>query len=321
MAGSILRRLAALPVVLVAVAALTFLMVAVSPFDVRDSYERGEAALSEDTAQQIARVWDLEGPVHVQFGRWLGNVVQGDLGHSRLLGGQAVAEQLRARMAPTAILVSAALVLMLVGGLAAGVVAAAYRDGFIDWLVRGASYFTVASPSYWVGLLLVWVFAVQLGWFPPGGTADLRSTDLPLVNLRHLVLPVITLAATQFAWFAMFVRNQLLEVLGEDYVRYARSLGLPQAAVLVRHALPNALLPFLTLVGAHLAELVSGAILVETVFSWPGLGSLAVQAARAVDLPLLLGITLAGSVVIVLGNLVADLAYRVVDPRVREATE
>lgn len=314
----VLRRLAYLPIVLLAVAALTFVLVAASPFDIRNSYERGEVALSDDTLAQITRTWDLDGPVHQQFGRWLGNVVQGDLGHSRLLGGQPVAEQIRLRAGPTLILVSGALVLILVGGLVAGVMAAAFRDGPVDWLVRTASFYTVASPSFWVGLLLLWVFAVQLGWFPPGGTADLRGSDLPLLTLRHLVLPVVALATTQFAWFAMFVRNQLLEVVREDYVRFAESQGLGRVPVLLRHALPNALLPFLTLVGAHLAELIGGAILIETVFGWPGLGSLSVEAARAVDLPLLLGVTLAGSVAIVLGNLVADLSYRIADPRIRE---
>lgn len=317
--GIVLRRLATLPLVLLAVAAMTYLLVAASPFEMRDAYEATGVALSPQAAADIARVWDLDGPAHEQFGRWLGNLVQGDLGHSRLLGGQPVAQQILARTLPSAVLVGAALVLILLGGLAAGVLAATFRDGPVDWLVRTASLYTVASPSFWVGLLLLWVFSVQLGWFPPGGTADLRGSDLPLISPRNLVLPAVALAGTQFAWFAMFVRNQLLEVMREDFVRFAEAQGLSRAAVMLRHALPNALLPFLTLMGAHLSELIGGAVLVETVFGWPGLGGLAVDAARAVDLPLLLGITLAGSVLIVFGNLVADLSYRLADPRVRES--
>ncbi len=212
-----------------------------------------------------------------------------------------------------------ALALALVGGLAAGVLAAAFRDGPFDWLVRTFSFYSVASPSFWLALLALWLFSIQLGWLPPGGTTDLRSAGAGGFSVRHLILPAVTLAIAQLAWFAMFVRNQLLEVLREDYVRFAEAQGLKRARVLFRHALPNALLPFLTGVGANLTELVGGSVLIETVFGWPGLGALAVQAARVVDLPLLLGITLLGSVVIVLGNLISDLSYRFVDPRVREA--
>ena len=311
------RRLLALPLVLLAVAAMTFGMVAVSPFDWRDAYATGGQSLSAETAERIARVWDLDAPVHEQFGRWVGNVVSGDLGHSRLLGGQPVAAQLRARAGKSDLLVATALALALVGGLLAGVLAAAFRDGPFDWLVRTFSFYSVASPSFWLALLAVWLFSIQLGWLPPGGTTDLRSAGG--FSLRHLILPAATLAISQLAWFAMFVRNQLLEVLREDYVRFAEAHGLRRAKVLFHHALPNALLPFLTGVGANLTELVGGSVLIETVFGWPGLGALAVQAARVVDLPLLLGITMLGSVVIVLGNLISDLSYRFVDPRVREA--
>ncbi|MGH8905206.1 MAG: ABC transporter permease [Egibacteraceae bacterium] len=313
------RRLLVLPLVLLLVAAMTFGMVALSPFDWRDAYATGGQSLSAETAERIARVWDLDAPVHEQFGRWVGNVVRGDLGHSRLLGGQPVADQLRARVGKSALLVAAALALALAGGLVAGVLAAAFRDGPFDWLVRTFSFYSVASPSFWLALLAIWLFSIQLGWLPPGGTTDLRSAGAGGFSLRHLILPAVTLAIAQLAWFAMFVRNQLLEVLREDYVRFAEAQGLKRARVLFRHALPNALLPFLTGVGANLTELVGGSVLIETVFGWPGVGALAVQAAQVVDLPLLLGITLLGSVVIVLGNLISDLSYRFADPRVRQA--
>ncbi len=314
------RRLLVLPVVLVAVAAMTYLLVAVSPFDPMSAYEAGSAGLSAQAKDEIRAAWGMDAPTYLQFLHWLGNVLQGDLGHSRLLGGQPVLPQLGARLAPTAILVGTALALTLVGGLLAGVAAAAFRDSWVDRAIRGLSYVSVAAPSFWTGLLLLWVFSSWLGWFPAGGSANLRARDVGLVDPRYLVLPAIALAATQFAWFAMFVRNQLLEVMREDYVVFAQAQGIGRWPVLLRHALPNALLPFLTLAGVHLAEIVGGTILVETVFSWPGLGQLAVEAARAVDLPLLVGITLLGSVTVVLGNLLADVCYRVADPRIREST-
>ncbi|QBI19940.1 ABC transporter permease [Egibacter rhizosphaerae] len=315
----VVRRLLVLPLVLVAVAAMTFGLVAVSPYDPMDAYMAAAGSVSPETAERIARVWGFDVPTHEQFGRWLANVLRGDLGHSRLLGGQPVGEQLLARLGPSALLVSTALALVLVGGLAAGTLAAAFHGSWFDWLVRMASYVSVAAPSFWIGLLLLWVFAVWLGWLPAGGAADLRGDTLPAISLRHLVLPAVTLASMQFGWFAMYVRNQLLEVLGEDYVRFAEANGLSRLAVLFRHALPNALLPFVTLSGAHLSELIGGAVLAETVFGWPGVGNLAVEAATVVDLPLLVAITLAGSVLVIVGNLAADLTYRVIDPRIREA--
>lgn len=315
----VLRRLAVLPLVLVAVAAMTYLLVAVSPYDPISAYEAGSAGLPPQEAERIAQAWGLDAPAHMQFLHWLGNLLQGDFGNSRLLGGQPVAEQILARLAPTAILVGAALALILCGGLVAGTLAAQFRGGWWDRLIRAMSYFSIATPSFVTGLLLVWLFSLQLGWLPAGGTADLRAESVPVVDLRYLVLPTLALAATQFGWFAMFLRNQLLEVAHDDYVIFARAQGLRRSIVLLRHALPNALLPFLTLSGLQLAELIGATVLVETVFDWPGLGQLAVAAATAVDIPLLIGITLCGSTAVVLGNLVADLGYRIVDPRTRES--
>lgn len=315
-----LRRLLALPLVVIAVAAMTFLLVALSPFDLGHAYTQGGRGLSGAEADEIARVWNLDGPVHEQFLHWLGNLVRGDLGNSRLLGGQPVLEQIGARLAPSAILVGTALAITVIGGLGAGVAAALFRGRTVDRLVRTASHLSTAAPSFWIGLLLLWFFSLRLGWLPPGGASDLRAEDVPTVAPRHLILPAVTLAATQFGWFAMFVRSRLLEVLRSDHVLFAESLGHGRFRIVARHALPDALLPFLTLVGTHLAELIGGTILVESVFAWPGLGRLTVDAARATDLPLLVGVTLAGSVLIVFGNLLADLSYRIVDPRLREAS-
>ena len=209
--------------------------------------------------------------------------------------------------------------LVLVGGLVFGVLAAAFRGTFFDWFVRTLCYFNTAAPSFWVGLLALYVFSIELGWLPAGGTSDPRAVEAAGVDLAHLVLPMVILALTQYAWFTLFVRNTLLEVLREDHVQFARAQGIGEVAVLLRHALPNALIPFVTLIGTHLSELIGGTILVEAIFGWPGLGQLTLQAALGEDLPLLVGITLFASVLVVLGNLLADVLYRVMDPRVREA--
>lgn len=314
----VVRRLLALPLVLFAVAAMTFLLVALSPFDPEAAYTSLSTGVSEQTRQEILAAWDLDGSIVEQFGHWLGNVVQGDLGHSRLLAGQPVADEIASRALLSLVLIVTALVLVLVGGLVLGVLAAAFRDSPLDWAVRTLAYYGAAAPSFWIGLLLLYVFSVHLGVLPSGGSIDVRSADAGFIDPAHLILPAVTLAVTQQSWFTLYVRDTLLEVLREDYVRYAEASGVRRAAVLGRHALPNALIPFITIAGTRLPELIGGAVLAETIFAWPGLGRLTVEAALVVDLPLLVAITLVGSVLVVFGNLAADLLYRLADPRIRE---
>lgn len=320
MARLVLRRLLALPLILLAVAAMTFAIAKASPYDPIQSYASMGSAVSKENRDQIAHTWGLDQSAPEQFVRWGSNLVQGDLGSSRLLGGQPVASELAQRIPLSMLLIAAALVLVLAGGLVMGVLAAAFRDSPLDWVVRVLCYFNTAAPSFWIGLLALYVFSVSLGWLPAGGTSDYRSLGAPRVDLTYLILPTLTLAATQYAWFTMFVRNTMLEVMREDYVLFARAQGLGRTRILFRHALPNALVPFVTLLGTNLSELIGGAVLAETIFGWPGVGALAVKAALGVDLPLLVAITLATSCLVVLGNLAADLLYRVIDPRVREAS-
>ena len=314
----IVRRLALLPVILLAVAAMTFVLTAISPFDPVDAYVGAENNVSLERKAEIAQAWGLDQPMYEQFGRWVWNLVQGDMGNSIVAGGQPVAAEIASRASASIALVGGALALVLVGGLVFGVLAAAFRGTFFDWLVRTLCYFNTAAPSFWIGLLALYVFSIELGWLPAAGTSDPRSVDTG-VDASHLILPMLVLAMTQYAWFTLFVRNTLLEVLREDHVQFARAQGIGEVAVLLRYALPNALIPFVTLVGTHLAELIGGTVIVETIFGWPGLGLLTLDAALGEDIPMLVGIVLAGSVLVVLGNLLADVLYRVMDPRVRQA--
>lgn len=320
----VLRRLLALPVILFIVAFIVFTMAWISPYDPAAAYVIGGSAsdpVGEELRQQYSRAWGLDEPFHTQFLSWFGNLVQGDFGKSRMLAGQPVSDVLIERAYPSMILIGASLVIVLVGALLAGVLAGALRDSPIDWVVRLSSYFASFAPSFWIALLAIFLFSVYLDWLPAAGSADLRNPDAPRVQLSYLILPAITLALAQHGWFTLFVRNTLLEVLREDYVRFAEAQGLSRARVLFRHALPNALIPFVTLIGTHIPELIGGAILIESVFGWPGLGNLTRQAAIAVDLPLLLAIILVGAVLVVLGNLIADLLYRLIDPRIRESLQ
>lgn len=316
----VLRRLALLPLILLAVTAGTFLLAEISPFDPVDAYVGAETQVNPERRAEIAAAWGFDQPLPERFGHWLWNLVHGDLGNSVVAGGQPVAGEIASRAASSLVLIGGALLLVLIGGLAFGVLAAALRGTFVDWAIRGLSYFSAAAPSFWIGLLVLFVFSIELGWLPAGGTSDPRAAGGSDIDAVYLVLPMAVLALTQFAWFTLFVRNTLLEVLRDDHVQFARALGLHELRVLVRHALPCALIPFVTLAGVNLAELIGGTILVESIFGWPGLGLLALDAARAEDIPMIVGITLAAAVLVVLGNLLADVAYRVLDPRVREAT-
>lgn len=315
------RRLAVLPLILLAVAAITFLLVWVSPYDPATAYASaaaGSEGVSREVQQTYVERWGLDESMPTQFGRWLTNVAGGDLGSSHLFNGRAVTSVIGERLLLSTTLVGVALGLVLVGSLVFGTLAARFRDSALDHGVRMVAYTSTFAPSFWIGLLLIVVFGVELGWLPTGGTSDPRGLDAPLVELRYLVLPAVTLALNQQGWFTLFVRTSVLEAMGSDYVRFARAQGASATGALVREALPNSLRAYLTLIGTHVPELIGGTILVETVFGWPGLGDLARRAAIAVDLPLLLAIVLGGAVLTVLGNLFADLAYHLTDPRVRE---
>lgn len=323
MLAIVARRVLALPLILFLVALLVFLLAWASPFDPAEAYVQGAVAgdpLTPEFREQFERAWGLNDPMPVQFVNWLGRMVQGDLGESRYLSGAPVSDALLDRAYPSLVLLGSALATVLVGALLAGVAAAALRDSPLDWLIRTSSYAATFVPSFWVALLAVYLFAVQLDWLPAAGASDLRSADGGRVEFRHLILPMITLALTQHGWFTLYVRNTVLEVLREDYIRFAEAQGIGRVAVLFRHALPNALSPFVTLIGTHIPELIGGSILIESVFGWPGLGNLTRQAAIAVDIPLLMAIVLVGATLVVFGNLTADLLYRVIDPRIRESS-
>ncbi|HEV7805754.1 MAG TPA: ABC transporter permease [Solirubrobacteraceae bacterium] len=315
----VLRRLALLPVILLAVATLTFALTEISPFDPVRAYVGSETQLSPQRRAQIEHAYGFDQPVFERFGRWIGHVAQGDLGNSLVAGGQPVAQEIASRASATIVLVVGSLLIVLVGGLVFGVLAAAFRGSVFDWLVRVSCYFNTAAPSFWIGLLALYVFSIKFGWLPAGGTSDPRAVDAGGIDPAHIVLPMLVLALTQYAWFTLFVRNTMLEVLREDHVQFARAQGVGEFAILLRHALPNALIPFVTLIGTNLSELIGGTVIVESIFGWPGLGQVTLQAALREDIPLLVAITLAASVLVVLGNLLADVLYRVLDPRVREA--
>ncbi|MDG4827448.1 ABC transporter permease [Asanoa sp. WMMD1127] len=318
-AGRVVRRrlLVAVPVLAVTSMGM-FALGAASPVDPAKQYA-GAAAFttSEENLAQIRANWGVDDPVPVQYLRWIGNLFRGDLGWSTSRH-ESVASVIAARAGWTLLLVSLALVLVLLASLLLGALAAYRRNGIFDRALRATAYAVESMPVFWIGLAAIAVFALALGWLPAGGLTDVTATGASVGDVaHHLVLPVLVLAVSQAPWFVLFVRDGVADSLRDDHVLAARARGLPGRTVLFGHALRTALLPFLTLVGTHLPELVGGAILVETVFSLPGLGAVTVQAALGGDFPLLAAITLLTTAVVLAANLAADLAYAAADPRIR----
>lgn len=302
----LIRRLLLVLPTLVGVATLVFAFVHLVPGDPVEIMLGESAAPADVTA--LRRELGLDLPLPTQYGRFLGRAVQGDLGYS-IAFRAPVGSVIAARYPATLELAAAAFVLALGVALPLGVVAAVWRGSAVDRASRLASLVGVCVPSLWLGPLLILVFSIQLEWLPVSGRG----------GLSHLVLPAVTLALGMAGILVRLIRASLLTALGEDYVRTARAKGAPAWRVVGRHALRNALLPVLTVAGLQAGALLAGAIITETIFAWPGLGRLIVQAIAARDYPLVQGCALVIGVSYVAVNGVTDLLYRLADPRVRDA--
>ncbi|WKX74098.1 ABC transporter permease [Streptomyces sp. XD-27] len=310
------RLLFAVPV-LIAVTFGVFAIAAASPFDPARAYA-GSAGLSagEETLDQLRANLGADDPFTVRWWHWLTDALHGDLGDSSSLR-QPVSQVIGERLGWSVLLCAVAFTLAVAVGTALGVLAARRRGGPLDRAVTAAAYTLEAAPPFWTGLLAVWFFAVRLGVLPAGGLTDTGSDVVTADQVaRHLVLPAAVLAVSQLPWFVLYVRQGVGDALDEDPVRGARARGLRPRTVLLGHALRGGLLPVLTLIGSRVPELITGALLVETVFSWPGIASATVQAATSVDFPLLAALTVLATAAVLLGNLLSDLLYGLADPRV-----
>jgi peptide/nickel transport system permease protein len=315
----ILRRLLALVPLVWLVATLTFVVVQAAPGSYADTIDNPR--LSPETRELISARYGLDRPPLEQYLSWLGAVATGDLGTSFMYK-QPVSTVLARALPPTLLLAGAALLFDLVLGLVLAVAAARRPYGWVDRITSILSLGLYGIPSFWLAGLFILVFSLLLGWFPASHMHSVdaaRLTGLPrLVDLlRHLVLPALCLGLVGAAGTARYLRATLLDVRSSRFMLAARARGIPERRLLWVHALRPALLPVVTLLGLSLPILVSGSVVIETIFSWPGMGQVAYNAARARDIPLILGATLIGAAAVILGNLVADILYSVVDPRTR----
>ncbi len=306
------RRLASLVLTLAACSVVVFLVLEVLPGDVAEMMLGTEAR--EDTLAALRRQLGLDRPPLERYFAWIGSALAGDLGVSYAYG-VPVAELLGQRLSVTVPLALIAFVLSTLIAIPLGMFAAVRHNTAGDYAVMGFSQIGMAVPNFWFAILLILFFAVQLGWFSAGGFA---GWDAGIgAALKSLLLPAVALAVTEAAILARVTRSAVLETLREDYVRTARAKGLSEGVVIWRHALGNAWLPVITLLGLQLGALLGGAVITETVFSWPGIGSLLVESIQKRDYPVVQGCVLLISLAYVLVNTLTDLAYAWIDPRIR----
>jgi peptide/nickel transport system permease protein len=310
----IIRRLLAAIPVMVMVATAVFLLLFLTPGDPA-AVILGPDARTEQVEELRERL-GLNDPVHVQLLRWYGRLLQGDLGQSLFLN-RPVLQAIWERAEPTLLLTGLALLISVAVGLPTGVLAAIRRGRWVDTSSMFVAIGGVSMPTFWLGLNLIFVFGVVLQWLPVAGYQSLSAGLWE--NLRYLLMPSLTLGLAQAALLARLTRSMMLETLGEDYVRTARAKGLAEPQVVTAHAFRNALIPLLTVIGLIFAALMGGAVITEQVFNIPGVGRLLIQAVARRDYPVVQGVVLVVAGLYVLINLVVDLLYGYLDPRIRQA--
>lgn len=302
--GYFVRRLGEALLILLGISLVTFVLLYLVPADPARQIA-GRSATAETVANIRAQL-GLDQPFYVQYVRYLGNLLQGDLGRSYLQRTE-VSELIAARLPATLLLMFAAIVVELVIGLTIGTVAALKRNRPIDHGLMVFSFVTISAPQFVVGILLLYVFAVKLSWFPIGGYG----------TFSHLVLPALTIGLLGTGWYSRMMRSSMIDVLGQDFVRTARAKGLGRIRIVLRHVAPNAILPIIAMIGIDIGLFMSGIVVVESVFGWPGIGQLAWQAIQRVDIPIIMGVTLVSACFIVMGNLLADFVAPLIDPRIK----
>ena len=331
----ILRRLGLAVVVLLIVSVATFSLAQAIPGDPLDARISERQADNPRVRAALERRWGLDEPVPVQYVVYVRNLLRGDLGES-IDKSRPVADELRKFVPATVELTLFAMLFALGVGVPLGIVAAIFQNRWPDHLARFVSLIGTSVPVFWLGLLALYVFWVRLGWLPGPGRLDVGMTQPPLVTglvsldaildrdgaafrslLRHVAMPAVVLGSFAMGIVARMLRSSLLVALSDDYVRTARAKGLVERRVVMGHALRNALIPTVTVLGLTFASLLAGAVLTETIFSWPGVGSYAVTRAVKLDYPALLGVTLFIAFAYIVFNLVVDIAYGILDPRIR----
>ena len=328
----IVKRLAMLVPVMLGVSIIAFSLIHLAPGDPARTM-LGERATQEQL-NEIREKYGLDKPIYVQYGIWLNGVLHGDLGRS-ITTHEEVAKEIGDRFPNTMELAIAAMIFAVIVGVFAGIISATKQYSITDYTCMGVALFGISMPVFWLGIMLMMIFGVFLGWLPIGGRIDLlipfqRVTGFMVFDsiitgnfpalisvLRHLILPAVALGTIPMAMIARVSRSSMLEVLRQDFIRTERAKGLSERMVIYKHAVRNAMVPVVTVIGLNVGLLLAGAILTETVFSWPGIGRLVVNAVYERDYPLVVGCILVFAIVFVIVNLITDILYTRIDPRIQ----
>ena len=311
----VLRRLLQALPLLIAISAVSFAILKLTPGGPLAAYE-GNPLFTDEDRKRLEHAFGIDQPVPLQYLSWLGQFVRGDWGYS-FASHQPVLALVAERLPNTVYLMGTVFVTVLLLAIPIGVFAAVKQYSWFDHVVTGTTFAFLSTPTFWLGLLFIIAFGLQLRLFPLGGI-DTPGQPFNLFDrLRHLVLPVATIALVQLGSHVRYLRASMLETINQDYMRTARSKGLGERAVVLRHALKNAAIPLVTVVALDVPELFAGALVTEQIFGWPGMGRLFWDAATRFDYPVLMGILTVSSALIVLANLFADVVYGYLDPRIR----
>lgn len=313
-AAHLLKRLLGTLPLLLGVSLLLFGVLHLAPGGPLDVYA-DNPSVSPEALAQMRVAFGLDQPLPVQYVSWVTAFFTGEWGYS-IRTARPVSQEILERLGPTLILGGTSFVLSLLIALPLGIVSAVRRYSGVDYLITFLSFLGVSMPVFWLALMLQLLFAVQWRVLPSAGIQTIGS-DSVLDLLRHLILPAFILAFASVAGWSRYMRSSMVEVLGQDYVRTARAKGLTAGKVVYRHALRNALIPIITVVALDFATILSGAVITETIFAWPGIGRLFIESMNGRDYPVLMALMMAGSFALVISNLLADLAYAAVDPRIR----
>ncbi|TCZ67542.1 ABC transporter permease [Paenibacillus albiflavus] len=315
MSKYVLRRiLQAIPLLLF-ISIVSFALIKLAPGDPVNSFVTPN--MKPEDIERIRVSLGLNEPVYMQYLYWLKNVLSGDLGYS-LVNHRPVSTLIMERIPATLGLMGSALLLSLIIAIPLGLISAAKKNRLVDRIFSLLSYIGISIPGFWFAMMLIYLFAIELQWLPSMGMRTIGK-DSVLDIIKHGILPCTVLCLMQVSVYMRYIRSNTISQLEEDYVQIQYAYGSTRGTVLVRHVLKNVLLPIITILGMSLSELIAGAFITETVFTWPGMGSLGITAIFGLDYPVIMGITMITSLFLVIGNLIADLLYGVVDPRIKTA--
>lgn len=317
MRNYIIKRFLQLIPVIILVAFFSFFVINAAPGSAIDNYIRPD--MTPEQIQALKVQYGVDGTWVEQFIGWLKRTLQGDFGVS-IYKKRDVTELIGERLGVTALLAGTSLLLSLIFAIPLGLLAGRKKNTFVDNIISFFSYIGISVPQFWLGMIFIIIFSVELGWLPAGGIRTVNvNTNADL--LKHLAMPTIVLSFNNMAIYIKYLRSSTIRELSQDYVETAIAKGNSKRSVMFKHVLKNSVLPLITLLGVNITGLVTGSVVIETVFSWPGIGKLAMDAINQRDYPLIMGYTMFSCIVLIIGNFLADVLYSVVDPRIRKGIE